>query len=1010
MKLSVIVPVYHTEDSLATCLDSILRTPWLDIEIIVVDDGSEGNVKDILRDYPEKVVRLITHEKNRGLYQARITGISHATGDYVGFVDSDDYVSPDFFLSMMLRAEESNAEIIANTTIRRRDSGECEQLTFHKICFPEALKGEAVRKVFFDQAGACYAWHTIWNKIYAKTLWDRSLPYLKQLNRHLNMTEDIAFSSILFFNAYSFESIDAGCYYYCINEKQATNSNRISYDKFKKNLEDIVAVFDFVSRYLDLNGASAEVLEGQKKFRKLYALSWNGLRRYRFANGSNDKESKAFVDRLFPIDETCSETPDSFYFEHQVSQLNNELAAIKDQIIDNDTKLVSFDIFDTLLLRNLWKPEDVFIVMQKRINELLPRLRGIKFIDIRRAAEDAARREAWEHNREDTTLDKIYEKIGQILWLSSEETEQLKSLEIETELRFIRPRKTGKALLELAVQFKKTVVLTSDIYLPKKVICQLLEKCGYPMLPMFLSSEIGLLKSTGSLFQYVVKETKIRPTGILHIGDTWETDCLQAERSGLKFAFLPKARDVFCNRYAPNRTNRLAWIGDSTSGGLLSGRQAIDSLSYRSMLALVSNRFFDNPFTSWNQSSDFDGNPEIIGYYPLGMHVVAVATWIAELVRKKGTRSLVFLGRDGYLPIRVFKKLKNFLGCESVETIYVPCSRRAMLPILVKTREDLYNLPVNFREHTPITMLDLLSFCHGVAPAEYESFLLRAGFGEKANFKSIEIFTAFVKWFAENCFSEEVLENNKEIVRSYYRSHIPAESIVFDLGYSGSIARCLDECIGRRLQHAFVHESYTSTDMNRQAFGTNIDVMYGFVPENRDLIRELFFSDPKNQCVGFARCGDKITPNLASREIAYSEHFVIEKFFNAAIDFAKDFANTFDDIIAPSEIKPVICSHPFEALLLDASDADMDVLSPCFSEDFVFANKNRISISCFWRSLPRSYKEESSANLWVELEAWRRAAKLYKHPWRVLKYKFMSRFAFKHNKRVHYREMLKFPE
>ena len=98
VKYSVIIPVYNREKTLTRCLDSLLVKSRSDVEIVVVDDGSTDGSEQLIRGYTEKypAVRYI-HKENGGVSSARNTGLDHAVGKYISFVDSDDYVTDDYF-------------------------------------------------------------------------------------------------------------------------------------------------------------------------------------------------------------------------------------------------------------------------------------------------------------------------------------------------------------------------------------------------------------------------------------------------------------------------------------------------------------------------------------------------------------------------------------------------------------------------------------------------------------------------------------------------------------------------------------------------------------------------------------------------------------------------------------------------------------------------------------------------------------------------------------------------
>lgn len=111
-KISVIVPVYNVQDYLKKCIDSILEQDYDNFEIIVVDDGSTDGSEKICDEYGEKYSNVnVYHQINRGLSSARNYGISKATGTYLAFVDSDDFVMKDFLSSMYNNLKQNNVDV-----------------------------------------------------------------------------------------------------------------------------------------------------------------------------------------------------------------------------------------------------------------------------------------------------------------------------------------------------------------------------------------------------------------------------------------------------------------------------------------------------------------------------------------------------------------------------------------------------------------------------------------------------------------------------------------------------------------------------------------------------------------------------------------------------------------------------------------------------------------------------------------------------------------------------------
>lgn len=115
MKLSIIVPVYNVVDYLPKCLDSLLvqDLPQNEYEIIVVNDGSTDNSGDIAQKYADKYANItLINQTNQGLSGARNTGIKHAKGDYIQFVDSDDYLEKNVLGELLKQVENDNLDVL----------------------------------------------------------------------------------------------------------------------------------------------------------------------------------------------------------------------------------------------------------------------------------------------------------------------------------------------------------------------------------------------------------------------------------------------------------------------------------------------------------------------------------------------------------------------------------------------------------------------------------------------------------------------------------------------------------------------------------------------------------------------------------------------------------------------------------------------------------------------------------------------------------------------------------
>lgn len=160
VKISIVVPVYNVEKYLKRCLDSLVNQTLKDIEIICVNDGSKDNSLNILEEYAKKDGRIvILNQENAGLSAARNTGMNVVKGEYIGFVDSDDWVDLDFYEKLYFAAKNNDCDIAVADFIREHPTKKKKRLNITK---------EEIFEKPEDKYLACktYREGCVWNKIY----------------------------------------------------------------------------------------------------------------------------------------------------------------------------------------------------------------------------------------------------------------------------------------------------------------------------------------------------------------------------------------------------------------------------------------------------------------------------------------------------------------------------------------------------------------------------------------------------------------------------------------------------------------------------------------------------------------------------------------------------------------------------------------------------------------------------------------------------------------------------
>lgn len=183
-KISVIVPVYKTEGLLDRCVESIVGQTYKNLEIILVDDGSPDNCPAMCDEWAEKDSRIrVIHKENGGVSSARNAALDIATGDYIGFVDSDDWIEPEMYSSLIQKISESGKNIALCSYYAVEISG--ERYECRCVVDKEVLdKDDYFRFVVLGGDGGY-----IWNRLYDADI-------LKEVR----FDEDIWYSEDLLFN------------------------------------------------------------------------------------------------------------------------------------------------------------------------------------------------------------------------------------------------------------------------------------------------------------------------------------------------------------------------------------------------------------------------------------------------------------------------------------------------------------------------------------------------------------------------------------------------------------------------------------------------------------------------------------------------------------------------------------------------------------------------------------------------------------------------------------------
>ncbi len=240
-KISIIVPVYKVEQFLEKCINSLLNQTYKNLEIILVDDGSPDNSGLICDKYAKKDKRIkVIHVENGGVSRARNIGIDNATGKYLTFVDSDDYIEINSY-SKLLSHIDNKTELICYN-YKYDNNGECSEAIV-ELKTGSISKSSLYNEIIKEKSICGYPW----NKLYR-------LDIIKKFN--IKFDEDIKIMEDLIFNLKYLEVIsnikyvDDAIYYYVQRENSALKKS-VQFNNFKA-LKKIIYLLDKVDKSLSI--------------------------------------------------------------------------------------------------------------------------------------------------------------------------------------------------------------------------------------------------------------------------------------------------------------------------------------------------------------------------------------------------------------------------------------------------------------------------------------------------------------------------------------------------------------------------------------------------------------------------------------------------------------------------------------------------------------------------------------------------------------------------------------
>ena len=241
-KISIIIPIYNVEKYLRECLDSCINQTLKDIEIVCIDDASPDNSIKIIEEYQAKDsrIKIFRHEINKNLGAARNTGLQAATGEYVWFVDSDDYIDTKACQILYDAIKEFDVDVLCFSALKFFDTNNGREFIYDEYCH----QGVQINKIYYPK--------TNWKEICFFNLNVSACMYLTKKNaiKKLNFREgvwheDTDFTPILLTSVDSFCYIPYTAYFYRKNPTSIMQT-----PMSQKKSEDLIKILESLGKFI----------------------------------------------------------------------------------------------------------------------------------------------------------------------------------------------------------------------------------------------------------------------------------------------------------------------------------------------------------------------------------------------------------------------------------------------------------------------------------------------------------------------------------------------------------------------------------------------------------------------------------------------------------------------------------------------------------------------------------------------------------------------------------------
>ncbi|WP_435655294.1 HAD family hydrolase [Brucella pituitosa] len=533
---------------------------------------------------------------------------------------------------------------------------------------------------------------------------------------------------------------------------------------------------DLLSSVIETNDCTQSLfLSGKDKIRDMLGFYWSYKEIDKIEEmrvGTDKRRAVMPASPVATVKQKVSERPE---FRQTIEHTDEILKSFRKY------EVISFDIFETLIERIIDKPSDIFDYMELDFQEIFyGKYQG--FSQIR------ANARGWAFSKgsyiDEVPLADRYQAIKERLGLSQADITELMLRELDYERKLCRSKFMGQHMYKHAREVGKRIIFTSDTYFDRNFIEEILLRNGYAHWDhLYLSSEHNSTKSSGRLFDIVLKNEKFKAKKILHIGDNLISDIKNAAAKGISTLHVPERAEIV-DSYVPLNSS----YKDIANGLLRSATQGLVGTEFTKDMVGSSKSFTG-------------GDVDKFGYCIAGPIFFGFAKWILDNAREQGIDKLFFLSRDGHIIKRCYDIIAKHCP-DAPPSQYVYASRRSTRVAELFASEDIQKtLETSF---SPSPIGDLLKNRFGIdASVISDDIFLKHGFNDERSIADWKVAEERIReFFSEKAVVSSILKNSKKerahLIDYYKESGMDATKFVglVDIGHSGTIQSAIIRIMG----------------------------------------------------------------------------------------------------------------------------------------------------------------------------------------------------------------------